>query len=125
LSIEFRNKWHSHEEARRWAVEGASKSRNVCGRRQPTITGREVSLPIAAIQIAWFENPHSPEIDYKKQARAEVLSPGQLRDKEWPDEPGKARCVSSKPGWKLRNWRNLFIKGWVARPWRANASWVL
>jgi len=38
LSIEFRNKWRSHEEARRWAVEVLQKSRNVCGRRQPTIT---------------------------------------------------------------------------------------
>ncbi len=119
VSIAFRNKWHSHEEARRWAVEVLQNRVTFAVDGSQLLLGREVSLPIAAIQIAWFENPHSPEIDYKKQAKAEVLSPGRLRDKDGQMNPEKhaafhrtrleieelAEFVRSKAGWRDRGER--------------------
>jgi hypothetical protein len=119
VSIEFPNKWRSHEEARRWAVKVLQNRVTFAVDGSQLLPGREVSLPIAAIQIAWFENPHSPEIDYIKQAKAEVLSPGQLRDKDGQMNPEKhaafhrtrleiaklAEFVRSKAGWRDRGER--------------------
>ncbi len=39
---------------------------------------KELSLPIAAIQVAWFENPHTPDGNYTKNTRFEILSPNDL-----------------------------------------------
>jgi hypothetical protein len=46
------------------------------------LPGRDISLPVAAVQVAWFENPHSPEARYIKDVRLEVLPPAKLYDND-------------------------------------------
>ncbi len=41
-------------------------------------TGKETVIPVAAVQIGWFENPHDGESAYEKNARFELLTPAEL-----------------------------------------------
>jgi hypothetical protein len=46
---------------------------------------RDVSLPVGAIQIGWFENPHDAARRYEKSAHFEILSPEVLLQEQ--EEP--------------------------------------
>jgi hypothetical protein len=76
--LPFRETWRSHEEARRWALEALRGRTTFAADGSQVFPGREASLPVAAVQIASFENPHTPEGRYTKDVHFEVLTPGQL-----------------------------------------------
>lgn len=40
--------------------------------------GKDLSIPIALIQIGWFENPHSKTRPYNKDVRVDLLTPKDL-----------------------------------------------
>jgi len=76
--LPFGRSWRSHEEARRWAV-GALRGRTTfAADGSQVFPGREVSVPVAAVQVAWFENPHEPGGRYFKDIHFEVIPPGDL-----------------------------------------------
>ena len=78
LRIEFPHKWNNHQEAREWAFETLLD--------HPTfgVDGSQIrpyegfSIPVAAVQIAWFENPHTGDGRYTKDVRFEVITPDEL-----------------------------------------------
>src|SRR5215207_8825078 len=76
--ISFRESWRSHEEARRWALETLRGRVTFAADGSQIFPGREASLPVAAVQIASFENPHTPEGLYTKDVHFEVLAPDEL-----------------------------------------------
>jgi hypothetical protein len=76
--IPFGETWRSHEEARRWALETLRGRVTFAADGSQIFPGREASLPVAAVQVASFENPHTPEGRYTKDVRFEVLTPEQL-----------------------------------------------
>ncbi|MET0648238.1 MAG: DNA double-strand break repair nuclease NurA [Pyrinomonadaceae bacterium] len=76
--LPFRETWRSHEEARRWAIETLRDRVTFAADGSQIFPGREASLPVAAVQIASFENPHTPEGRYTKDVHFEVLTPEQL-----------------------------------------------
>jgi hypothetical protein len=72
--------WQTHEAARRWALE-VLRERVTCAADGSQLNpGREVSLPVALLQVAWFENHHNAAGDYHKGARPLLLSPAELLD---------------------------------------------
>ncbi|MEM6518577.1 MAG: DNA double-strand break repair nuclease NurA, partial [Cyanobacteria bacterium P01_C01_bin.70] len=40
---------------------------------------KDVSMPIALVQIGWFENPHTPDGQYTKDIALDVLTPEDLK----------------------------------------------
>jgi hypothetical protein len=76
--VPFAGRWRSHEEARRWAVAVLANRTTFAADGSQVFPGREVSVPVAAVQVAWFENPHSPEGRYYKDVHFEVIPPGEL-----------------------------------------------
>jgi hypothetical protein len=76
--LPFRESWRSHEEARRWALETLRHRTTFAADGSQIFPGREASLPVAAVQIASFENPHTPEGRYTKDVHFEVLAPDEL-----------------------------------------------
>ncbi|MBV9927794.1 MAG: DNA double-strand break repair nuclease NurA [Acidobacteria bacterium] len=76
--VPFRESWRSHEEARRWALEALRGRVTFAADGSQVFPGREASLPVAAVQVASFENPHAPEGRYTKDVHFEVLAPNQL-----------------------------------------------
>ena len=80
----FDQNWQNHEEARQWAFEILQKRTTFAADGSQLFFEREVSLPVGAIQIGWFENPHDETKGYKKNAEFRVLAPEDLM---LPDEP--------------------------------------
>lgn len=78
LVIRFGVQWDNHAAARRWALAVL--------RGQPTFAtdgsqippARDFSVPVAAVQVGWFENPHTPGQPYVKDLAFEVLAPDEL-----------------------------------------------
>src|SRR5918999_635823 len=116
----FREAWRSHEEARRWALETLRGRVTFAADGSQVFPGREASLPVAAVQVASFENPHTPEGRYTKDVHFEVIPPEQLLaragDYESPEQvvalrrfelEARAVCnfLESRRGWRGRGER--------------------
>jgi hypothetical protein len=84
FSIAFPEKWKNHEEARGWARGVLEKRTTFAADGSQIFIEREASLPVGAVQIGWFENPHDASTPYEKNAEFFVLSPGKLLS---PEEP--------------------------------------
>lgn len=118
--FQFASQWENHEQARAWAI-GVLKGRTTFAADGSQIyAGKETSLPVAAIQIGCFENPHNEAAAYEKNAGFEILTPADLlKDQDEPMNPdirveerrylGEAAKVDEflgkKHGWRARGER--------------------
>ena len=119
FSFNFTEKWRNHEEARRWANKILQNRTTFAADGSQLYAEKETSLPVAAIQIGWFENPHDAEQSYEKNARFYVLSPEKLLSQDEPVIPetkvGQLRFekevekveefLQKKSGWQERGER--------------------
>jgi hypothetical protein len=76
--VRFGESWRSHEEARRWALRVLHGRVTFAADGSQVFPGREASVPVAAVQVASFENPHGAEGLYRKDVHFEVITPDQL-----------------------------------------------
>jgi hypothetical protein len=76
--FEFGRHWPNHERAREWAAEILEKRTTFAADGSQIYAGRETTVPIAAVQIGWFENPHDGESRFEKNAELEILTPAEL-----------------------------------------------
>ncbi|MCC6455519.1 MAG: DNA double-strand break repair nuclease NurA [Caldilineaceae bacterium] len=80
LCLPFGQKWANHEDARAWALEVLT------GRPVAAVDGSQIppskdfNIPVGAIQIGWFINPHQAGTPYVKNISFSVLSPNELDD---------------------------------------------
>jgi hypothetical protein len=82
--VPFAERWRSHEEARRWALDVLRERVTCAADGSQIMPGREISLPVAAVQAAWFENPHTaggPD-SYRKESRFAIITPQELLEAE-------------------------------------------
>lgn len=120
FAFSFDEIWAHHEESRRWAFEILHRRTTFAADGSQLFIEREVSLPVAAVQIGWFENPHDDALGYEKNAKFFVLSPEDLlKDQEEPVIPetrvGQKRFeaevakvsefLEKKKGWQTRGER--------------------
>lgn len=88
FSFSFAEKWANHEQARRWAGEILRNRTTFAADGSQIYAEKDTSLPVGAIQIGWFENPHSETGRYEKNAYFEILSPRVLlEDQSEPMNP--------------------------------------
>ena len=80
--IPFEPRWQSHEEARRWALAVLLERVTAASDGSQYIPGRDISLPVAAVQVAFFENPHRREGEYIKEARLSLITPAEIMQAE-------------------------------------------
>jgi predicted lactoylglutathione lyase len=112
FAVGFKHDWKNHEDSRSWAFE-ILKDRTtfaVDGSQIPPT--RDFSMPVAAVQIGWFENPHSDKKRYEKNADFFVLSPDELMpmphearvsERRIQEEVNRAiKFLESKKGWRER-----------------------
>ncbi|MCA1593007.1 MAG: DNA double-strand break repair nuclease NurA [Acidobacteria bacterium] len=118
--VPFEQCWRSHEEARSWAL-GVLKDRvTFAADGSQIFPGREFSMPVGAVQVASFENKHTAEGMYTKDAHLEVITPGELlrteRQYESPEQIVSlkrfeleaqtiCRFLERKSGWRERGER--------------------
>jgi hypothetical protein len=87
FSIEFGTSWTNHEDARNWANEILKDRTTFAADGSQLYAEKETSLPVGAIQIGWFENPHSQNGNYEKNADFTIISPQKLLENQ--EEPLK------------------------------------
>ncbi len=82
--VPFEQRWRSHEEARRWALEVLQGRVTCAADGSQILPGREISLPVAAVQAASFENPHTAngQDSYRKESRFALITPEELLQAE-------------------------------------------
>jgi NurA domain len=76
--IPFNRAWRSHEEARRWALDVLFERVTGAADGSQYLPGREITLPVAAVQVAFFENPHTREGTYVKGADLTLITPAEI-----------------------------------------------
>jgi hypothetical protein len=97
--IPFGKSWRTHEEARRWAIDVLEGRVTFAADGSQLVPGRDVSLPVAAVQVAWFENPHTRDGRYEKNVRCALLSPQELL--EGYDDRSNADTIVSLSRFRL------------------------
>jgi hypothetical protein len=75
FSLNFRESWKNHEDARRWALEILKNRTTFAADGSQIVLEREISFRVGGVQIGWFENPHNAEKGYEKNARFTIISP--------------------------------------------------
>ncbi len=85
FSIPFSESWENHEQAREWANSILNDRTTFAADASQILPGRDISIPVAAVQVGWFENPHNDLKNYEKNADFRVLSPQELL--EGQEEP--------------------------------------
>ena len=78
FAVRFEKQWQNHEQARAWASNILSDRTTFAVDGSQIYAGDETAMPVAAIQIGWFENPHNGDRTYRKDAAFELLMPDEL-----------------------------------------------
>src|SRR6185369_7707775 len=74
----FAHDWQTHEDARRWSLETLSGRTTFAADGSQILPSNDFSVPVAAVQVAWFENAHTPTGGYVKDATFEILPPTEI-----------------------------------------------
>lgn len=80
--------WANREESLNWAREILDHVTTFAVDGSQIFPSKDVSLPIALVQVGWFENAHQPAGAYEKDIRLEMLTPEDLKssDRSLPEE---------------------------------------
>lgn len=72
--------WPSREASLQWVREQLTGVETFAVDGSQIYPSKDISIPIALVQVGWFMNRHHPQGDYEKDIRLDVLTPLQLRD---------------------------------------------
>src|SRR5262245_14777020 len=78
LRCEFPIKFENHQEARSWAFDVLLDHTTFAVDGSQIRPDPGLNIPVAAVQVAWFENRHSQEGSYAKDIEFEILAPDEL-----------------------------------------------
>jgi hypothetical protein len=84
LRLPFAQRWRSHEDARAWALEVLADRPIAAVDGSQVMPSKEMSPPVAAVQVGWYINYHAAGGHYEKDVRFEILAPEELA----PDDSG-------------------------------------
>jgi hypothetical protein len=71
-------RWSNREASAQWVQEILTDITTFAVDGSQISPGKDLSIPIALIQIGWFENPHSKTRPYKKDVQVDLLTPKDL-----------------------------------------------
>lgn len=74
--IRFEPEWKTAQEARDWALDTLRGVPTVAVDGSQVPPSKEFSVPVALVQVSWFENYHDPDRPYVKDVRNDVILPG-------------------------------------------------
>ncbi|HZS45272.1 MAG TPA: DNA double-strand break repair nuclease NurA [Blastocatellia bacterium] len=76
--ISFPQKFSNHQEARDWALTTLLDRKTFAADGSQIMPTKDFSVPVAIVQVGWFENNHSRDGQYVKDTKVEVLTPDDL-----------------------------------------------
>jgi hypothetical protein len=77
--LPFAQNWGSREESLSWVRRQLLGVSTFAVDGSQIYPGRDLSIPIALVQIGWFENLHVPDGEYVKDIATDVMTPTELR----------------------------------------------
>ncbi len=80
IVVPFSQTWANHEQARAWARDVLTGVPTVAVDGSQITPSKDISVPVGAVQIGWFVNPHDGDQGYVKDITFEVLAPDELAD---------------------------------------------
>ncbi len=80
IVVPFQQQWTNHQQARDWAMGVLAGVPTIAVDGSQITPGKELSVPVGAVQIGWFINPHAGDAAYVKDIAFEVLAPDELAD---------------------------------------------
>jgi hypothetical protein len=72
------SRWSNREESAHWVQEVLADVTTFAVDGSQLSPGKDLSIPIALIQIGWFENPHNKNRSYQKDVRLDLMTPKEL-----------------------------------------------
>ena len=97
IIVPFDQNWTNHEQARAWAREVLAGVPTVAVDGSQITPSKEISVPVGAVQVGWFMNPHDGDQPYTKDIYFEVLAPDELA--------GEDEEIVGFPDWKVNTRR--------------------
>jgi NurA domain-containing protein len=76
--IPFNLEWNNREEAHAWSFKILLGRTTFAADGSQILPSKDFSTPVAAVQVGWFENPHTTGGRYVKDAAFELLSPSEV-----------------------------------------------
>lgn len=101
IVVPFDHAWTNHEQARDWAKQVLTGVPTVAVDGSQITPTKDISVPVGAVQIGWFVNPHDGDRPYVKDIHFEALPPDELADE---DEE-----MSGFPDWRV-NMRRFVLE---------------
>ncbi|MCJ7738512.1 MAG: DNA double-strand break repair nuclease NurA [Anaerolineae bacterium] len=74
--------WENHAQARAWAMKALDGVPTIAVDGSQITPSKDFSVPVGAVQVGWFINPHAAEMPYVKDIAFEVLAPDELADED-------------------------------------------
>lgn len=78
LRLPFPEQWNNHAEARTWACDALLNHTTFAVDGSQIPPNAAFNIPIAAVQVAWFENHHTRQGSYVKDVEIDILTPEEL-----------------------------------------------
>ncbi|NJL99895.1 MAG: DNA double-strand break repair nuclease NurA [Synechococcaceae cyanobacterium SM2_3_2] len=76
--IPFPHQWSNHQDSLDWVDQVLQDVPTFAVDGSQLILDKDISLPVALVQIGWYENLHCKEGKYTKDIRVDVLTPQDL-----------------------------------------------
>ncbi|WP_421656314.1 DNA double-strand break repair nuclease NurA [Leptothermofonsia sp. ETS-13] len=77
--IPFQLAWQSREQSYQWVRDRIAGVSTFAVDGSQIYPGKDLSIPIALVQIGWFENFHTSDGDYDKDVEVDVMTPSDLK----------------------------------------------
>jgi hypothetical protein len=71
--------WQNREQSLTWVRQRLTGITTFAVDGSQIYPGKDLSIPIALVQIGWFENPHLPTGEYEKDIALDVMTPNDLQ----------------------------------------------
>ncbi len=77
--IPFQLSWQNREQSYQWARDRIAGVSTFAVDGSQIYPGKDLSIPIALVQIGWYENFHTSDGDYEKDVEVDVMTPSDLK----------------------------------------------
>lgn len=88
--------WQNRQESLDWVRDRLTGITTFAVDGSQIYPSKDLSLPVALVQVGWFENPHLPSGTYCKDVLLDIMTPAELEDK-----------VNGRPADRLVNMRRF------------------
>lgn len=78
--VPFGLRWNNREESYDWVRQHLTGIATFAVDGSQIYPSKDISIPVALVQIGWFENLHQPKGIYEKDIRVDLMTPQDLKD---------------------------------------------